>query len=64
LAYDIFGRERHRTDREDMGGTGSFSRFLFIHDWIFYFLANSFDAERIRLYILEILRKAKAILRN
>jgi len=24
--YDIFGRERHRTDREDMGGVGSFSR--------------------------------------
>jgi hypothetical protein len=26
LAYDIFGRERHRTDRDDMGGIGSFER--------------------------------------
>eukprot|EP00029_Vermamoeba_vermiformis_P004081 TRINITY_DN1460_c0_g1_i1.p1 TRINITY_DN1460_c0_g1~~TRINITY_DN1460_c0_g1_i1.p1 ORF type:complete len:425 (-),score=90.87 TRINITY_DN1460_c0_g1_i1:30-1259(-) len=26
LAYDIFGRERHRTDRDDMGGVGSFER--------------------------------------
>jgi hypothetical protein len=26
LAHDIFGRERFSTDREDMGGVGSFSR--------------------------------------
>ncbi|KAL6068475.1 Pre-mRNA-splicing factor CWC2 [Balamuthia mandrillaris] len=26
LAYDVFGRERHRMDRDDMGGRGSFSR--------------------------------------
>lgn len=26
LTHDIFGRERHRTYREDMGGVGSFSR--------------------------------------
>jgi len=26
ITYDIFGRERHRTDRDDMGGVGSFSR--------------------------------------
>jgi hypothetical protein len=26
LAHDIFGRERHATDREDMGGTGNFNR--------------------------------------
>ncbi|KAN0015027.1 hypothetical protein ACTFIU_001348 [Dictyostelium citrinum] len=26
LTHDIFGRERHKTDREDMGGVGSFSR--------------------------------------
>jgi len=26
LAHDIFGRERHRTYREDMGGVGSFTR--------------------------------------
>eukprot|EP01133_Synstelium_polycarpum_P012832 gene12832-15064_t len=26
LTYDIFGRERFRSDRDDMGGVGSFSR--------------------------------------
>jgi hypothetical protein len=26
LSVDIFGRERHRTDRDDMGGVGSFER--------------------------------------
>lgn len=26
LLKDVFGRERHRTDREDMGGVGNFSR--------------------------------------
>eukprot|EP01111_Echinosteliopsis_oligospora_P003065 TRINITY_DN1493_c0_g1_i1.p1 TRINITY_DN1493_c0_g1~~TRINITY_DN1493_c0_g1_i1.p1 ORF type:complete len:483 (-),score=118.93 TRINITY_DN1493_c0_g1_i1:68-1516(-) len=26
LAHDIFGRERHATDREDMGGVGNFNR--------------------------------------
>jgi len=26
MLHDIFGRERHRTDREDMGGVGSFNR--------------------------------------
>lgn len=26
LTYDVFGRERHRTDRDDMGGVGTFSR--------------------------------------
>jgi hypothetical protein len=35
LAHDVFGRERHRTERTDMGGVGSFSkenRTLFIAD--------------------------------
>jgi len=26
ITHDIFGRERHKTDRDDMGGVGSFSR--------------------------------------
>jgi len=26
LTHDIFGRERHQTDREDMGGVGNFNR--------------------------------------
>jgi hypothetical protein len=26
VTHDVFGRERHKTDREDMGGVGSFSR--------------------------------------
>lgn len=26
VTHDVFGRERHKTDRDDMGGVGSFSR--------------------------------------
>jgi hypothetical protein len=26
LMHDVFGRERHKTDRDDMGGVGSFNR--------------------------------------
>ena len=26
VPHDVFGRERHKTDRDDMGGVGSFSR--------------------------------------
>ncbi len=47
LLYDIFGRERHRNEREDNGGTGSYlrsCRTLFVY----YGAASTSGGQRLR----------------
>ena len=50
LLHDIFGRERHRDEREDNGGVGSFmreSRTLYVY----YGGASEWGAQRVRGFL-------------